>query len=96
MFFHAAQSHGNTNNCWGQIFCKGYPFEAKTIESNLGEEGYKWEVHWMDWNESFAISPMNKDLENQVYDPEFKYFFKQVLDGTLSDYTFLIPKIGWS
>lgn len=66
-FYHIATSRGNVRNCDGW-YCSGYPMEARSIYENLEDEGFTWAVHWMDWNEAFAITPLNKKFYGFVYD----------------------------
>ena len=70
LFLHAAQSGSNTDNC-GDWFCEGYPFEAKTIYENVKKDGKKPAIHYMDWAEAMAISPLNKDYDIFVHDVNF-------------------------
>lgn len=69
--------------------------EARTIYENLEAEGYSTKIYWQDWNEAFAITPLNKDFNKFEYDIQFEKFFKKLEEGTLEDYTFLIPRINW-
>jgi len=59
------------------------------------KDGFTWNIHWMDWNEAFAISPLNEYKDNFVHDEDFTQFFNNLEKGTLPNYTFLIPRIFW-
>jgi len=94
MHFHAATSQGNTDNCpnW---FCANYPINVTTIYDSLDKDGLSWEMHWMDWNEAMAISPLNQRKDKYVHDLKMNNFFDQLENKNgqkLSNYTFLIPR----
>lgn len=49
-------------------------------------------IHWMDWNECFAIYPLNTYHKNFIQDEDFNQFFRNLEQGTLPSYTYLIPR----
>lgn len=67
MFFHAATSLGNTEPCldW---YCNGYPIHVKTIYENLDSEGFSNKIHYMDWNEAWALYPLNQNNSKYIVD----------------------------
>ncbi|KRW99876.1 hypothetical protein PPERSA_10995 [Pseudocohnilembus persalinus] len=97
LFYHAATSNGVLVNPRPSLSTLlNYPIVADTIEENMAKDGLTAEVHWMDWNEAWGISPMNLKQEFSVYDKNFTKFYSQLENGNLCNYTHLIPSIFWS
>lgn len=61
----------------------------------MEKDDYTWKIHWQDWNELLAVSPLNKEKENFLLDRDFTTFFENLENGTLPNYTYLIPKMYW-
>ena len=77
MFLHAATSKGNTGPCvW--TFCEGYPIEVETIFERLDSEGVSNKIRYLDWNEAFAITPLNKNVTKFLLDEEFEDLYEKM------------------
>lgn len=97
LFYHASTSNGVLVNPKPELSTLlYYPIVANTIEENMALDSLTAEIHWMDWNEAWGISPLNMKLEHSVFDYNYTKFYQQLQDGTLSNYTHLIPSIFWS
>ncbi len=46
-----------------------------TIYENILKDGLSTRIHYMDWNEAFAISPLNQNKSIYAHDNEFDIFF---------------------
>jgi len=47
----------------------------------------------MDWCDAMAIYPMNEKKENFIHDSNYESLYKQMDNGTLATYTYLVPRI---
>lgn len=59
----------------------------------MEDEGRSWSIHWSDWCEAMGISPLNRKVDRFVYDLDYEKFYKKLEDGTLDDYTYIVPRI---
>lgn len=44
----------------------------------MNSENITWKVHWQDWNELFAVYPLNQENEKIIHDPDFENFFSEL------------------
>lgn len=96
MFLHAGTSNSNTAGCMSW-YCigpgkSGFPMNARTIFENLEDEGYSYDIHYMDWADPIEIYPLNENKEKFIQDDDFELLFEKMKRGELADYTYLVPR----
>eukprot|EP00211_Chloroparvula_japonica_P002153 CAMPEP_0119124030 /NCGR_PEP_ID=MMETSP1310-20130426/3771_1 /TAXON_ID=464262 /ORGANISM="Genus nov. species nov., Strain RCC2339" /LENGTH=485 /DNA_ID=CAMNT_0007113917 /DNA_START=81 /DNA_END=1534 /DNA_ORIENTATION=+ len=86
----------NANVCYTDFDPYGstFPVFSRSIEEDLEAEGYSFEIHYHDFTTAHGIEPLATQHANRfIYDLEFSTFYDELRNGSLPDYTFLVPLI---
>ena len=83
LYVHAATSVGYGHNVWSK------KFDVRTIYENLQDKGLTWATYEFDQNEVRSFTRINQNKQSFKH---FDAFAGDVQEGTLPNYSFILPR----